>query len=35
MKLLLDTHVLLWGLLKAERLNRGAAAELKNPGNEF
>jgi PIN domain nuclease of toxin-antitoxin system len=31
MKLLLDTHILLWGLLEPERLNRRAAAELQNP----
>jgi PIN domain nuclease of toxin-antitoxin system len=35
MKLLLDTHILLWGLLEPERLNRRVAAELRNPDNEI
>ena len=35
MKLLLDTHIMLWGLLEPERLNRRAAAELRNPENEI
>ena len=35
MKLLLDTHILLWGLLEPERLNRRVAAELQNPQNEI
>lgn len=35
MKLLLDTHILLWGLLEPERLSRRAAAELGNPENEI
>ena len=35
MKLLLDTHILLWGLLEPERLNRQATAELKDPKNEI
>jgi PIN domain nuclease of toxin-antitoxin system len=35
MKLLLDTHILLWGLLEPERLNRRVAAELQNPKNEI
>ena len=34
MKLLLDTHILLWALLEPELLNRRVAAELKNPQNE-
>ena len=34
MKLLLDTHILLWGLLEPERLNRRVAAELQNAQNE-
>lgn len=35
MKLLLDTHILLWGLLEPERLNRRVAAELQNSQNEI
>jgi PIN domain nuclease of toxin-antitoxin system len=35
MKLLLDTHIMLWGLLDPERLNRRAVAELSNPQNEI
>ena len=35
MKLLLDTHILLWGLLEPERLNRRVAAELQDPQNEI
>jgi PIN domain nuclease of toxin-antitoxin system len=35
MKLLLDTHILLWGLLEPERLNRRVAAEFVNPDNEI
>lgn len=35
MKLLLDTHVLLWGLLEPERLSRRAALELEDPDNEL
>jgi PIN domain nuclease of toxin-antitoxin system len=35
MKLLLDTHILLWGLLEPERLNRRVAAELRDPDNEI
>ena len=35
MKLLLDTHILLWGLLEPERLKRRVAAELQNPQNEI
>ena len=35
MKLLLDTHILLWGLLEPERLNRQAALELKDSKNEI
>jgi PIN domain nuclease of toxin-antitoxin system len=35
MKLLLDTPILLWGLLEPERLNRRVAAELQSPQNEI
>ena len=35
MKLLLDTHILLWALLEPERLKRRVAAELRNPKNEI
>lgn len=35
MKLLLDTHILLWGLLEPERLSRRAAVELQNPKNQI
>jgi PIN domain nuclease of toxin-antitoxin system len=35
MKLLLDTHILPWGLLEPERLNRRVASELRNPNNEI
>jgi len=35
MKLLLDTHILLWGLLEPERLNRRTANELENQKNEI
>jgi len=35
MKLLLDTHIFLWGLLEPERLNRDATAELSNPENQI
>ena len=35
MKLLLDTHILLWALLEPERLNRRTAAELRSPKNEI
>jgi PIN domain nuclease of toxin-antitoxin system len=35
MKLLLDTHILLWALLAHERLNRRTAAELRSPKNEI
>ena len=35
MKLLLDTHILLWGQLETERLNRRVAAELENSKNEI
>jgi len=34
-KLLLDTHILLWALLEPERLKRRVAAELRNPKNEI
>jgi len=35
MRLLLDTHVLLWSLLEPERLSEGAARELEDPDNEL
>lgn len=35
MKLLLDTHVLLWSLIEPGRLTTGVAAELENPANEL
>lgn len=35
MKLLLDTHVMLWGLLEPERLSRRVAGELQNPKNNI
>lgn len=35
MKLLLDTHILLWALLEPERLSRRPASELRSPKNEI
>lgn len=35
MKLLLDTHILLWSLLAPTNLTREVAAELENPANEL
>ena len=35
MKLLLDTHILLWSLLEPERLATDVSAELENPSNEL
>lgn len=35
MKLLLDTHIWLWGLLGPARLTRRVAAELEDPSNEL
>ncbi|HUT76733.1 MAG TPA: type II toxin-antitoxin system VapC family toxin [Polyangia bacterium] len=35
MKLLLDTHVILWSLLAPERLSARAAAELESPRTEL
>ena len=35
MRLLLDTHILLWSLLEPARLNRKIATELENPANEI
>ena len=35
MKLLLDTHILLWSLLDPTHLTRQVSAELKNPSNEL
>lgn len=35
MKLLLDTHIWLWGLLVPERLGRGVARKLEDPANEL
>jgi PIN domain nuclease of toxin-antitoxin system len=34
-KLLLDTHILLWSLLEPSRLVKAVASELENPANEF
>jgi len=34
-KLLLDTHILLWSLLEASRLTKRVAAELENASNEL
>ncbi len=35
MKLLLDTHIWLWGLLEPARLTQRVAAELEDPSNEL
>ena len=35
MKLLLDTHILLWSLLEPARLAMEVSAELENPSNEL
>ena len=35
MKLLLDTHIWLWGLLEPKRLSKRVARELGNPDNEL
>jgi len=35
MKLLLDTHILLWSLLEPARLATNVSAELENPSNEL
>ncbi|MBW2094595.1 MAG: type II toxin-antitoxin system VapC family toxin [Deltaproteobacteria bacterium] len=35
MKLLLDTHILLWSLLEPARLARGVSAELEDTSNEL
>ena len=35
MKLLLDTHVLLWSLLELDRLKEDVAFELNSPSNEI
>ena len=34
MKVLLDTHVLLWALLEPERLSAAAASTIRDPGTE-
>ena len=34
MKLLLDTHIWLWGLIDSSKLSRRVRAELENPANE-
>jgi len=34
MKLLLDTHIWIWSMQGSDRLGKGAAQEIKNPGNE-
>ena len=35
MRLLLDTHILLWALQGSERLAVGARSDLQDPGNEI
>ncbi len=35
MRLLLDTHIFLWGLLEPARLSQRVAAALEDPGNEL
>ena len=35
MRLLLDTHIWLWGLIEPERLGKRTRAELRNPENEL
>lgn len=35
MKLLLDTHILLWSLLAPEKLTKRVASELESPSNEL
>ena len=35
MKLLLDTHIFLWGFLEPGRLRKSSADELENPDNEL
>jgi PIN domain nuclease of toxin-antitoxin system len=34
MKLLLDTHILLWGAAEPERLSKSASSLIENPDNE-
>ena len=35
MRLLLDTHILLWGAIEPERLSRAASAFIESPDNEM
>jgi PIN domain nuclease of toxin-antitoxin system len=35
MRLLLDTHILLWGAVEPERLSRVASSLIESPGNEM
>jgi PIN domain nuclease of toxin-antitoxin system len=35
MRLLLDTHILLWGAIEPERLSPGARSLIENPDNEI
>lgn len=35
MKYLLDTHILIWGVLEPERLSKNVIGVLKNPENQF
>jgi PIN domain nuclease of toxin-antitoxin system len=35
MRLLLDTHILLWGVIEPERLSRVASSLIENPDNEM
>ena len=35
MRLLLDTHILLWGAIEPERLSRAASALIESPDNEI
>jgi PIN domain nuclease of toxin-antitoxin system len=35
MRLLLDTHILLWGAIEPERLSRAASALIESPDNEM
>jgi PIN domain nuclease of toxin-antitoxin system len=35
MRVLLDTHILLWALIEPSKLNLQARATLENPGNEI
>ncbi len=35
MRLLLDTHILLWGAVEPERLSKSASSLIENPDNEI